>query len=245
METADTVTIEARPGPFELDRESAAIVVVDMQNDFAAPQGVFGLAGVPLAPIHAVVEPTARVLDAGRQAGIPIVYIKTGFESDMANRPLALSNHPRQKGAFHGVGKAVEAPDGSTGRVLIRDTWNTEIIDELRPAHEDSIVWKTRYSGFFKTELDDVLTELGARDLIFTGCTTSVCVDSTVKDAMFRDYNCLLLEDCVAEPIGSDLDRSPHDSTVLVTETLLGWVGTSTAVVEALAAADSREPAAS
>jgi ureidoacrylate peracid hydrolase len=247
METAKAVTIEARPGDFELDPSRATVIVVDMQNDFSSEQGLFGLGGVPLAPIHAVVEPTARVLAAGRRAGIPIVYIKTGFVDETTDLPLVLTRHPRQTHACEAIGKAIEAPDGSSSRVLIRDTWNTDVIDELEPAAEDRIVWKTRYSGFFETELEDLLNELGSRDLVFTGCTTSVCVDATVKDAMFRDFNCLLLEDCVAEPIGANLERTNHDATVLATETLLGWVSNSTAVIEALAsaAASSREPAVS
>lgn len=250
METGSTLTIEARPGPFELDPERAAVIVVDMQNDFGHEQGVFGLAGVPLAGIHAVVEPTARVLEVARHAGVPVVYIQTGFVDETTDLPLALREHPIQKHAFNAVGQPIEAPDGSSSRVLIRGTWNTDVIDELRPASEDRSVWKTRFSGFFKTDLEDVLNELGARDLIVTGCTSSVCVDSTVKDAMFRDFNCLVLEDCIAEPIGSGLETTPHDSSLLVTETLLGWVGNSAEVIDGLAASaaaatDSRESATS
>jgi ureidoacrylate peracid hydrolase len=76
---------------------------------------------------------------------------------------------------------------------LIRDTWNTDVIKELRPQPEDVVLYKRRFSGFYETELDDILRRLGIRNLIFTGCTTSVCVDSTIRDAMFRDYRCLLL----------------------------------------------------
>ena len=115
------------------------------------------------------------------------------------------------------------------GRTLIRDTWNTQILDSLTPEPGDHVVSKHRYSGFFETELDDVLRGLGAKYLIVTGCTTSICVESTVRDAMFRDYSCLVLEDCTAEPIGT------HESSLKVIETLFGWVTTSAAVCQALA----------
>ena len=72
--------------------------------------------------------------------------------------------------------------------------------------------------------------------LVFTGCTTSVCVESTLRDAVFRGYRCLLLEDCVAEPVGADLVRSNHDATVHVVDQVLGWVTDSTAFLAALAA---------
>ncbi|PYV71346.1 MAG: cysteine hydrolase, partial [Acidobacteria bacterium] len=121
------------------------------------------------------------------------------------------------------------------GRILIRDTWNTEIISELKPEAEDIIMYKHRFSGFFETELDDVLRRLGVKYLIVTGCTTSVCVESTVRDAMFRDYSCVLLADCMGEPIGHGLPRSNHEASLLTMQTLFGWVSTSDAFAKALA----------
>lgn len=118
--------------------------------------------------------------------------------------------------------------------MLIRDTWNTEILPELEPRAGDIVVSKHRYSGFYQTDLDAVLQTLGAKYLIVTGCTTSVCVESTIRDAMFRDYLCLLLEDCSAEPLGSDLPRSNHEASLLVIKALLGWVSSSEAFLRAL-----------
>lgn len=70
--------------------------------------------------------------------------------------------------------------------------------------------------------------------LIITGCTTSICVESTVRDAMFRDYLCVLLADCMNEPIGYGLSRSNHDASLLTTEVLLGWVSGSDQFIKAL-----------
>ena len=96
------------------------------------------------------------------------------------------------------------------------------------------MLYKHRFSGFYQTELDDILRGLGIRDLIFTGCTTSVCVDSTIRDAMFRDYRCVLLADCVGEPIGCELRRSNHEASLLVTQTLFGWVSHSDKFIAAI-----------
>ena len=126
------------------------------------------------------------------------------------------------------------APDGTEGRILIKDTWNTQILDELRPEPEDLIVSKHRYSGFYGTNLDEKLRGLGITHLVFTGCTTSVCVESTMRDAMFRDYYCVLLADCSAEPIGANLPRSNHDASVLVLQTQFGWISDSATFVLAL-----------
>jgi ureidoacrylate peracid hydrolase len=133
-----------------------------------------------------------------------------------------------------GVGQKVLTPDGTEGRFLIRDTWNTDIVSELKPKTEDRVLYKHRFSGFFETELDDVLRHLGIKYLVVTGCTTSVCVESTVRDAMFRDYSCVLLEDCMCEPIGNGLPRSNHDASLLTMQTLFGWVSKSEEFVKAL-----------
>lgn len=199
------VQINARPHPMRLDPGRAAVIVVDMENDFGAVGGMFHRAGLDISGIQAAIVPTARVLEAARRAGIPVVYLAMVFRPDLSD--IGAEGAPnRDRHLFFGAGQEVEAPDGTKGRVLIRDTWNTEIVAELRPAPEDAVVYKHRFSGFFETELDTLLRSLGATDLIFTGCTTSVCVESTLRDAMFRDYRCLLLEDCTAEPIGDGLD---------------------------------------
>jgi ureidoacrylate peracid hydrolase len=135
---------------------------------------------------------------------------------------------------FFCAGQSVDAPNGTNSRVLVRDTWNTEIVSELQPAPNDAVLYKHRFSGFFETELDVRLRSIGATDLIFTGCTTSVCVESTLRDAMFRDYRCLLLEDCAAEPIGEGLARTNHEASLLVIETIFGWVSHSDELIEAL-----------
>ncbi len=110
------------------------------------------------------------------------------------------------------IGEAVTAPDGTQSRILIRDTWNTDIVPELAPEAGNVVLYKNRFSGFYETNLDQILKTRSIKTLIFTGCTTSVCVESTSRDAMFRDYVCLLLADCTAEPIGDGLPRSNHDA---------------------------------
>ena len=96
------------------------------------------------------------------------------------------------------------------------------------------MIYKTRFSGFYNTDLDERLAALGVKQLIVTGCTTSICVDSTVRDAMYRDYQCVLLADCMSEPIGAGLARSNHEASLLSVQTLLGWVSDSTCLAAAL-----------
>ena len=113
------------------------------------------------------------------------------------------------------VGKEVRAPDGRAGGILIRDTWISDILPELTPHAEGLVVYKSRFSGFYRTDLDERLRAMQVKHLIVTGCTTSICVESTVRDAMFRDYQCVLLGDCMSEPIGGDRARSNHQASLL------------------------------
>jgi ureidoacrylate peracid hydrolase len=231
--TGRIVELAARPEPVTIDTAKTALLVVDMQNDFGTEGGMFDRAGIDISGIKRAVAPTARALQAARGAGIKVVYLKMAYLPDLSDLGAPDSVN-RQRHQRLGVGQHVRAPDGRESRVLIRDTWNTDIVAGLEAHAEDVIIYKTRFSGFYKTDLGERLTDLGVRHLIVTGCTTSICVESTVRDAMFRDYACVLLSDCMSEPIGDGLARSNHDASLLSVETLLGWVSESAHFVSAL-----------
>ena len=142
----------------------------------------------------------AKLLGAARQAGVPIVYLKQQHAADLADAgatraPHFLKHQPLQ------LGKSVTAPDGSAGRILVADTWNTGIVEALTPEPQDVVVGKHRYSGFFETDLDERLKAIQVDTLLFVGATTSICVESTLRDAMYRDDTCIAVADCMAEPI--------------------------------------------
>ena len=228
------LSLASRPDSLEVDPRTTAVLVIDMQNDFGARGGMFDRAGIDISGIGAAATATRRVLQACRDADIPVDYVKMEHPADLANAgpedgPHWIKHRPLR------AGEEVAAPDGSQGRILVKDTWNTQILEELEPQPGDRVVSKHRYSGFFETTLDDLLRNLGTKYLIVTGCTTSICVESTVRDAMFRDYTCVVLEDCTAEPLGSDLPRTNHEASLLNIEALFGWVSHSTALIDALA----------
>lgn len=227
------VSIEAMPEPIAIDTARTAVLVVDMQHDFGAKGGMFDRAGLDISMIRGAIGPTARVLAVARHTGIKIVYLKMGFRPDLSDLGPADSPNGMRHRRF-GVGEPVRAPDGTTSRILVRDTWNTDILPELAPQADDLVIYKHRFSGFYQTDLDASLRQLGVTSLIVTGCTTSICVESTVRDAMFRDYTCVLLEDCMGEPIGHELPRSNHEASLLVMQTLFGWVSNADACIAAL-----------
>jgi ureidoacrylate peracid hydrolase len=153
-----------------------------------------------------------------------VVYLKMEFKRDLSNLGgLGAPNRERHLGFGVGVGD-----------FLIERTWNTDIVPELAPQPGDVLISKQRYSGFFETELDQVLRKRGIKNLVFVGWTTSVCVESTLRDAFFRDYRCIVLSDCTAEVVGGDLVRTNHEASLLVIEALFGWVADSKSLVQAL-----------
>jgi ureidoacrylate peracid hydrolase len=228
------VTIAAAPGPVSLDTARTAVIVVDMQNDFGSEGGSFQRAGIDISMIRAAVAPTGRVLVAARALGIKVIYLKMAFRPDLSDAGAADSPNFVRHLQLLDLGRSVPAPNGDDSRILIRDTWNTDIIEELTPAREDVVVYKHRFSGFFETDLDATLKRSRINYLIVTGCTTSICVESTIRDAMFRDYSCVLLKDCTGEPIGYALPRSNHDASLLTIQSLLGWVSTSDDLIKGL-----------
>src|SRR5256886_60391 len=231
------VRIEAKPDPIAIDTAKTAVIVVDMQNDFGTKGGMFDRAGFDISIIQKAVGPTATVLAAARSAGIKIIYLKMGYHPDLSDLGAPDSvNRMRHIQRMH-VGTTVRAPDGRESRILVRDTWNTDIVAELKPQVDDIVIYKTRFRGFYQTELDTILKRMGAKQLIITGCTTSVCVDSTIRDAMFRDYQPVLLADCTAEHIGYGLPRSNYEASLLTIQTLLGWVSSADEFIRALGTA--------
>lgn len=215
--------IQASPNAVEADPDRTAVIVVDMQNAFGSTGGMFDKAGIDISGIQGAVAPTVAAVEAARRAGLKVVYMKMGFQPDLSD--LGAEDVPNGFLFLH-----LGVKDG----VLERDTWGTDIVDELTPAEGDPVIYKTRFSAFYRTELDELLREWGVKHLIVTGCTTSICIESTIRDAFFRDYHCVLLEDCAAEPMGQDLSRSNHDATVHLVERIFGSVSSSANFIAAL-----------
>lgn len=228
--------IDAKPEPIAIDAAQTAVIVVDMQNDFGSVGGMFQRAGIDISKIQAAVAPTAKVLAAARKEGIKIVYLKMAFKPDLSDAGASDSVNLVRHQKIMKVGTTVKSPNGTDSRILIRDTWNTDILLELTPKAEDTVLYKHRFSGFYQTELDNILKRMGIKYLIFTGCTTSICVESTIRDAMFRDYLPVLLADCTAEPIGDSLPRSNHEASLLTIQVLFGWVSNSNDFIKGLEA---------
>lgn len=203
----------AKPAPVDLELNRTVVLVVDMQNDFCSARGAMDREGADLSIVRRTIPATRSALAAARKADMRIVYLKMGFQPDLSDVGTRDSRNWINN---RDVGTSVTSPNGAPSRILIRETWNTEIIPELKPAPADTIIYKNRFSGFYQTDLDAILRRWETRFLVVAGCTTSVCVESTIRDAMFRDYSPVLLADCTAEPEGFALQRSNYQASLFL-----------------------------
>ena len=135
------VRIDAMPEAIAIDIKKTAVIVVDMQNDFGSKGGMFELAGIDISGIRKAIAPTAKVLASARHAGIKIAYLKMAFRPDLSDFGAPDSPN-RLKHLPFDVGKSIHAPDGRESRILIRDTWNTDIVDEIKPQANDFVIYK-------------------------------------------------------------------------------------------------------
>ena len=188
------VDLPARPSPVTLDLARCAVVVVDMQNDFCHPGGWLASIGVDVTPARAPIPVLAAELPAVRAAGATVVWLNWGTRPDRANLPPNVLHVYDPEANDVGIGSS--RPTGHP--VLQRDSWGAALVDELRPAVEDVLVHKHRMSGFWDTELDSVLRNLGASTLLFAGVNADQCVLVTLVDAACAGYDVVLLEDASA-----------------------------------------------
>jgi ureidoacrylate peracid hydrolase len=203
-----------------------------MQNVFGATGGMFDRAGIDISVIRRSIAPTARVISAARAARLPVIYVKEEHRPDLSDIGAEGSPHWRMCQRM-AVGAEVAAPDGRPSRIHVAGTWNTEILPEVTPEDGDIIVTKRRYSAFYDTELEMRLRALGIRYLVVTGCTTSICIESTIRDAAFRDYISVLPVDCTGQPARSGSSYSGHEESLRIIERTFGWLSSSDRVSKA------------
>lgn len=178
--------IAAQPGPFP-DVGGLALVVIDMQRDFLEPGGFGAALGNDVRPLARIVPTLRALVDAFRARGLPIVHTKEGHRPDLSDCPPA-------KLARGAPGRRI-GDAGPMGRILVLGEPGNDFVPELRPAPGELVVSKPGKGAFHATDLDRELRARGITRLIVTGVTTEVCVQTTMREANDRGYDCLLVED--------------------------------------------------
>ncbi|EDO03862.1 hypothetical protein SS1G_06343 [Sclerotinia sclerotiorum 1980 UF-70] len=193
----ETRQICARPYDWPHDksfqRHTTALVIIDMQKDFASDKGYLKNQGIDNQPILDIVPNIRKLLDACRAKGFTIYHTREGHRSDLSTLSKREHFRSRNNGNRLGIGDP-----GPLGRLLIRGEEGHEIIDELAPRSDEQIIDKPGRSAFQHTEFRLMLNVKGIRNLIFCGVTTDVCVMSTMRDANDNNFDCVLVEDACA-----------------------------------------------
>jgi nicotinamidase-related amidase len=212
-------SVPAQPYAFEYTPATTALLVIDMQRDFV-DRGGFGEAlGNDVSRLRQAIAPIRRVLDATRNAGLLVIHTREGHRPDLADCPPSKLARGR-------LSVRIGDP-GPMGRILVRGEYGHDFVDELQPVPGEHIVDKPGKGAFYATDLQSILTDKGIVSLIVTGVTAEVCVQTTVREANDRGYDCLVLSDCIASYVPEF-----HEMTLrMITAQggIFGWVSTSEA----------------
>ena len=176
-----------------IDPAHTALIIVDMQNDLVSLERPSAKPGSPPPNARAIIPALQRLIAAGREAGVKIVYLVVGMGED-ASRTVspAFAYYSLRESPYHAAyaGNLRASPD---------DSWGKEVIPELAPQPEDVVVLKRRLGGFWGTHLDSTLRGMGVETVVVTGTATAGCVLDTVMGAFVNDYYTLYVPDCVSD----------------------------------------------
>ena len=220
-------SVQAEPYEFEFEPSTCALMIIDMQRDFVDPGGFGEALGNDVSLLRKAIAPTKKVLDAARKKGMLVIHTREGHRQDLSDLPENKKLRGKLKA---GIGDA-----GPMGRILVRGEYGHDIVDELKPAAGEPIVDKPGKGAFYATDLDSMLHNRGIKQLVVCGVTTEVCVNTSVREANDRGYDCLVLEDCV----GSYFPEFQTASLNMIKAQggIFGWVGESKQFLGALAKA--------
>ena len=177
----------AEPFPFTFDVNATALIVIDMQRDFIEFGGFGTALGNDVTPLQSIVPATARLIAAARTARLPVIHTRECHAPDLSDCPPAKRNRGKLSLRI--------GDDGPMGRILIAGEPGTSIVRELMPVDGEVVIDKPGKGAFYATHLNDYLTRLNTKSLIFAGVTTEVCVQTTMREANDRGYECLLATD--------------------------------------------------
>ncbi len=214
----------ALPYPFPADG-NAALLIIDMQRDFLEPDGFGAALGNDVRPLRAILPAVLRLLQAFRDAGLPIIHTKEGHMPDLSDCPP--SKRTRGRGQLR-IGDA-----GPMGRILILGEPGNDFAPEVKPIPGEVVIPKPGKGAFYRTRLADELSARRVRRLVIAGVTTEVCVQSTMREANDRGYDCLLVEDATESYFPEF--KAATLAMVRAQDGIVGWTATVGDVVRVIA----------
>ncbi|MFM7425433.1 MAG: cysteine hydrolase family protein [Elainella sp.] len=218
--------ISAEPYDYALPDSPSQIglVIIDMQRDFLEPGGFGAALGNDVTRLQAIIPQLQVLLETCRSLRLPIIHTLECHQPDLSDCPPAKLKRGR--------GSLTIGDPGPMGRILIAGESGNAIIPELQPLPQETVIPKPGKGAFYKTPLASVLQVQGVTHLLITGVTTEVCVQTTMREANDRGYECLLIEDCT-ESYFPQFKQATLEM-VRAQDAIVGWTASSTAVISAL-----------
>ncbi len=218
-----TTVASAQPGPFTFDSAHTALVMIDMQRDYIEPGGFGATLGNDVSLLLPVVAAAAELVAWARKQGMLIVHTKECHRPDLSDCPPAKR--------LRGLPSLRIGDMGSMGRILIDGEPGADFVPQLAPQAGDVVIKKPGKGAFYATPLSTVLEAKGITHLIFGGVTTEVCVQTTMREANDRGYECLLVE----EATGSYFPEFKAQALAMVRAQggIVGWTAALAALTSA------------
>jgi nicotinamidase-related amidase len=217
--------IAAQPFPFAFRREALALIVIDMQRDFAEPGGFGESLGNDVGRITAIVPTVRKLIDGFRAAGLPVIHTMECHRPDLSDCPPA--KRERGKPGLR-IGDV-----GAMGRILIAGEPGTALLDALAALPGEIVIEKPGKGAFYATKLGAELERLGVRQLVLAGVTTEVCVQTTMREANDRGYECLLAEDATESYFAEF--KTATLAMIRAQGAIVGWTALTDQVLEGIA----------
>lgn len=228
-DTTAAISVAAEPYEFTFDPEHVALVCIDFQRDFMETGGFGESLGNDVSTLRGSIAPTRAVLELFREKGWTVIHTREGHREDLTD--LFPAKRDRGNPSLR-IGDV-----GPMGRLLTRGSAGHEIIPELAPIVGEVVLDKPGKGAFYGTDLETILRAKSITQLILTGVTTEVCVQSTAREANDRGFECLILSDCT----GSYFPEF-YESALNMFKAqggIVGWVGTSTSLIDAVDSANT------
>jgi len=221
MKPDAVVAVEgARPFPYRFAPGSTALIVIDMQRDFIEPGGFGETLGNDVSRLAAIVPTVRALLDWCRANGVYVIHTREGHGADLADCPPA----KRLRGD-----PALRIGDPSPmGRILIDGEPGNEIVPSLAPVPGEAVIVKPGKGAFYATALGEILRLKNITHLLLAGVTTEVCVQTTMREANDRGYECLLIEDAT-ESYFPEFKRAAMEM-IRAQGAIVGWTASLSAL---------------
>jgi nicotinamidase-related amidase len=219
-----TTTIAAEPFPLLLDKARCALIVIDMQRDFIEPGGFGASLGNDVTQLQKIIPVVARLIAGFRDAGLLVIHTRECHATDLSDCPPAKRNR--------GEPSLRIGDPGPMGRVLISGEPGAEIVPELSPLPGETVIDKPGKGAFYATKLGSILKAKGITQLVFAGVTTEVCVQTTMREANDRGYECILATDAT-ESYFPEFKKAAIEM-IRAQGAIVGWTATTEQIVGVL-----------